>query len=167
MSLSGVFSDPDGDALTITAASSDPGVVEVLVSQDTLTITGVADGTATVTVTAEDADGNAVSDAFAVTVVGPPSPVANLSCDAKTDRVTFRWDAPQWSGAQVYAYDYVLARPDGQWKLVRLQGDPVVNEPGDYQAGKEAIITVKTVYKLPDGSEVSSTAATLACTVAE
>ncbi len=167
VSLSGVFSDPDGDALTITAVSSDPGVVEALVSQDTLTITGVADGTATVTVTARDADGNTVSDTLDVTVVGPPSPVANLSCVAETGRVTFRWDVPEWSGAEVYAYDYVLARPDGQWKLGRLQGDPVVNEPGDYQAGKEARISVKAVYKLADRSEVSSALETLTCTVAE
>ena len=84
-----------------------------------LTLSGVAEGTATVTATARDADGNTVSDAFDVTVVGPPSPVSNLSCVAATDRVRFQWDAPEWSGAQVYAYDHVLARPDGWWKLVR------------------------------------------------
>ena len=167
VSLSGVFSDPDGDALTITAASSNPGVVEALVSQGTLTITGVADGTATVTVTARDADGNTVSDAFDVTVVGPPSPVSNLSCVATTDRVTFRWDEPQWSGAEVYAYDYVVGLPDGKWKLVRLQGYPVVSEPGEYRAGTEASISIKAVYELADGSEVSSEAASLTCTVAE
>ena len=65
----------------------------------------------------------------------------------------------------MYAYDYTLGLPDGRWKLVRHQGNPVVNEPGEYQAGKEASISVKAVYELADGSEVRSAAATLTCTV--
>ena len=70
VSLSGVFSDADGDALTITAASSDEAKATVSVSSDgsTLTLSGVAQGMATVTVTAQDADGNRVSDAFDVEV---------------------------------------------------------------------------------------------------
>ena len=73
VSVSGVFSDLDGDALTITAGSSDDAVatVVVLADQSTLTLTGVAEGTTTITVTAEDADGNRVSDAFDVTVAAP------------------------------------------------------------------------------------------------
>ena len=42
-----------------------------------------------------------------------------------------------------------------------------MNEPDDYQAGKEASISIKAVYELADGSEVYSAAVTLACTVAE
>ena len=53
------------------------------------------------------------------------------------------------------------------WKLVRLQGYPVVNEPGDYQAGTEASISVKVAYELADGSEMCSAASPLSCTVAE
>ena len=72
--LSGVFSDADGDALTITAASSNTAVATVSVTSDygTLTVTGVAAGAATVTVTARDSDGNRVSDAFDVSVVKAP-----------------------------------------------------------------------------------------------
>ncbi len=74
--LSGAFSDADGDALTITAASSDDAKATVTVSADqfTLTVAGVAEGTATITVTAEDADGNRVSDAFDVSVVKTEEP---------------------------------------------------------------------------------------------
>ena len=66
VSLSGVFSDADGDALTITAASSDDAKATVTVASDQskLTVAGVAEGTATITVTAQDADGNTVSDTF-------------------------------------------------------------------------------------------------------
>ena len=73
VSLSGVFSDADGDALTITAASSDEAkaTVTVAADQSTLTLTGVAEGTTTVTVTAQDSDGNRVSDVFDVSVAAP------------------------------------------------------------------------------------------------
>ena len=71
ISLSGVFSDADSDALTITAASSDEAVATVSVASDgsSLTVAGVTEGTATVTVTAQDGDGSSVSDAFDVSVV--------------------------------------------------------------------------------------------------
>ena len=70
VSLSGVFSDADGDALTITAASSDDATATVTVTADQskLTLMGVVLGTATITVTAQDSDGNTVGDDFAVTV---------------------------------------------------------------------------------------------------
>ena len=74
VSLSGVFSDADGDALTVTADSSDDAIATVSVSADgsKLTLTGVAEGTARITVTAQDVDGNRVSDEFSVTVAAPP-----------------------------------------------------------------------------------------------
>ena len=165
--LSEVFSDADGDALSFSAETSDFEVVEAFLFLGTLTVAGLADGTATITVTAEDADGNTVSDAFDVEVVGPPSPVSGLSCVATTDRVLFTWDVPEWSGAQVYAYDYDLTRPDGGREQSRLQGYPAVSARGDWQAGQQASISVKAVYELADGSEVYSEAATLSCTVAE
>ena len=66
VSLSGVFSDADNDTLTITAASSDETKATVTVASDgsKLTLSGVAEGTATITVTAQDSDGNQVSDTF-------------------------------------------------------------------------------------------------------
>ena len=167
VSLSGVFSDADGDSLTFTADTSDFAIAEALLFQGILTVVGLADGSATITVTAEDADGNTVSDAFDVSVVGPPSPVSNLSCIASTEQVLFQWDAPQWSGAELYAYDYDLTLPDGRSQQVRLQGNPTVREKGEYQAGQEASISVKAVYELPDQNEVYSEAVKLSCTVAE
>ena len=70
VSLSGVFTDADGDDLTVTAESSDTAKVTVSVASDgsKLTLTGVAAGTATVTVTARDTDGNEISDEFEVAV---------------------------------------------------------------------------------------------------
>ena len=69
ISLAGVFSDADGDSLTITAASSDDALVSAFVFRNTLTIVALAEGTETITVTAQDSDGNSVSDTFEVSVV--------------------------------------------------------------------------------------------------
>ena len=84
VSLSGVFSDADGDALTVTAASGDDAIATVSVASDgsKLTVTGIAQGTATVTVTAQDSDGNRVSDAFGVAV--EPEPEQDLPPDEET-----------------------------------------------------------------------------------
>ncbi len=167
VSLAGVFSDADGDSLTFSAETSDFEVAEVFLLQGTLTVLAVAGGSATITVTAQDSDGNTVSDTFDVSVVGPPTAVSNLSCVAQTGQALFQWDAPEWSGAEVYAYDYDLTRPDGKREQARLQGYPLVRAKGEYQAGQEASISVKAVYELADGSQVSSAAAALTCTVAE
>ncbi len=74
VSLSGVFSDADNDSLTITATSSNTAKATVSVAADgsKLTLAGVAQGTTTITVTAQDSDGNRVSDAFEVSVVEAP-----------------------------------------------------------------------------------------------
>ncbi|MCY4559354.1 MAG: cadherin-like beta sandwich domain-containing protein, partial [Chloroflexi bacterium] len=68
VSLSGVFSDADGDAVTVTEAlSSDSAMVAVSTALDPstsaitdLTVLAKSEGTATVKVTAQDADGNTV-----------------------------------------------------------------------------------------------------------
>ena len=75
ISLSGVFADGDGDALTITASSSYEAVMVAFVAPDnTPSILALAQGTETITVTAQDPDGNRVVDAFDVTAVQAPQP---------------------------------------------------------------------------------------------
>ena len=167
VSLSGVFSDADGDSLTLSAASSDDTVVSAFVFHDTLTIAALFGGSATITVTAQDPDGNTVSDSFDVSVVGPPTPVVNLRCVAETSRVAFLWDAPEWSGGETYAYDYQLTLPGGRSEGGRIINSTLLLRTGEYQSGGEASVSVQAVYELADGSNVSSDAETLTCTVAE
>ena len=66
------FSDPDGDPLTYAAAASDEAVVAATVAGSTLTLTGLAKGEATVTVTAADDEGLTAEQHFAVTVPNRP-----------------------------------------------------------------------------------------------
>ena len=64
-----LFVDPDGDELTYSAGSSDPGVVAVTVSGSLLSLNTMAEGTATGTVTATDPGGLSASVSFDVTVL--------------------------------------------------------------------------------------------------
>ncbi len=69
--LASRFSDPDGDALSYTASSSDVGIASVSVAGDTATVTGVQQGRATVAVTATDGGGLSAPLSFAVAVTAP------------------------------------------------------------------------------------------------
>ena len=71
--LASHFSDPDGDGLTYTAASSDATKAAVSVSDSTLTISPVAEGTTTVMVIVQDTDGLTVTQNIAVTVLPAPN----------------------------------------------------------------------------------------------
>ncbi len=81
--VSAYFSDPDGDALSYTAASSDAEVATASVSGSTVTVTGVTAGAVTVTVTARDPGGLSAQQSFAVTAEWP-RPEASLSATAPT-----------------------------------------------------------------------------------
>ena len=67
------FTDPDGDTLTYSAMSSNPGVASADVSGSILTLTPVAAGTATITLTARDPRGLTASQSIVVTVGTGPS----------------------------------------------------------------------------------------------
>ena len=83
VSVASVFSDPDADALTYSAASSAPGVASVTVSGTDVTVTGVSAGTASVTVTASDPGGLSARQTFEVTVPNR-GPVATDSIPDQT-----------------------------------------------------------------------------------
>ena len=68
VSVAQYFTDPDGDALTYAARSSRTGIVTAVVAGSTVTLTPVAAGTATVTVTARDPSGASATQSIGVTV---------------------------------------------------------------------------------------------------
>ena len=63
------FSDPDGDTLTYEAASGEESVATVSISESEVSVTPVARGGATITVTAKDPDGLNATQEFAVAVL--------------------------------------------------------------------------------------------------
>nr|WP_236587738.1 S-layer homology domain-containing protein [Tumebacillus amylolyticus] len=75
LDLSTIFTDPDGDALTFTATSSDASVATVTAVGSQLTLHQLAVGTSTITLTATDSHGEAETATFVVTVnPAPPAP---------------------------------------------------------------------------------------------
>ena len=66
------FGDPDLDELTFSAESSDTDVLTATVTGNDLALVAVAEGSATVTVTAEDPDGLSASTEFQATVAPAP-----------------------------------------------------------------------------------------------
>ena len=62
------FSDPDGDALTFSANSSDTNIMTVSVSGSTVTLTAKGTGKITITVTAADTVSQTASQQFSVTI---------------------------------------------------------------------------------------------------
>lgn len=68
VNVAGNFSDPDGNTLSFSAASSDDAVATASASGSNVTINGVAAGTATVTVTASDPGGLSATQSIRVTV---------------------------------------------------------------------------------------------------
>ena len=101
-----VFADADDDPLEYTASSSAGDTATVSVSGATVTVRGVAAGTATVTVTASDKRGGTVSTTFTVTVTAVPNrlptvarPIADQSVAVGSDLTV----ALETAGSEVFA----------------------------------------------------------------
>ena len=79
ITLADHFSDADGDTLTFEATSDDETKATAAIASGALTVTGVARGSADVTVTATDDDSNTATDTFAVTVKGAPAKSSDIA----------------------------------------------------------------------------------------
>ena len=97
ISLAGAFLDPDGDPLTLSAASSRPAVATARLNGSTLALTAVAEGQTRITVRAADPNGAAASLAFLVTV-GNPASIGGGDAD---DMETVVVSAPEGGVAEV------------------------------------------------------------------
>ena len=75
VSIADTFSDEDGEKLSINAVSSNTGCVSVSADETRVLVTPVGYGTATVTITASDFNGEDVSVSFQVAVLNPDQPV--------------------------------------------------------------------------------------------
>ena len=73
------FSDPDGDALAYEVTTDNPAVAEVSVGELGVTVTALAKGNATMTVTATDIDGLTATQTLSVMVPNrPPAPARTI-----------------------------------------------------------------------------------------
>lgn len=77
LDVSSHFTDPEGETLTFSAASSDPAVATVSVSGSVVTVAAVSPGAMRVVVTAMDPGGQSGQQVFDVSI--PASPVVELA----------------------------------------------------------------------------------------
>ena len=126
--LAGYFSDPNGDVLTYTATTSDAGVATASASASAVTVSGVSQGTADMTVTATDPGGLSAVQAFTVTVRLTERQVLEILYDELdganwTDNTNWLTDAPleQWYGVST-------ADSDGRVDTLRLVDNQLTGE---------------------------------------
>ena len=67
-----VFNDANGDPLIYSASSADPGVATASIASNILTVSPIAAGSTTITVTADDNNGGTAQTTFTVSVTAPP-----------------------------------------------------------------------------------------------
>ena len=87
IALSGYFSDPDGDELTYWATASDGNVATVYVSGDTLRVSGVGNGTATITATTSDPDSLSANQTFAAAILTRSTAYLVQAVQSRSDSV--------------------------------------------------------------------------------
>ena len=122
------FVDPDGDALTYGAASSDSTRATATVAGEAVTVTGIAKGSATVTVTATDAEGLAATQSFAVTVPNRvPEAVGTVEdLVVQVDSAAVVEVPPYFADPDGDALEYAATSSDAGRAAVTLVGDTAV-----------------------------------------
>ncbi len=109
-------SDPDGDTLTVTTASDNTAIVTAAApNSSTIRLTGVAVGSANVTVTANDGKGGVINTAFRVDAGEPNRPPTIDAIPAQTLTVGDTMDLP-----------YIANDPDGD----AITAEAVSDTPG-------------------------------------
>ena len=151
------FTDPDGDTLVYEASSGDTSVATVAVDGSELTIAGVAEGSATLTVTATDPDGLSAMQSFAATVETPnraPEPVDEISPVTMTEGERSTSDVSRYfvdpDGDELV---YTAKSSDGGVATVAVLGDSLIADAVD--AGTATVTVTATD---PDGLSATQTA---------
>lgn len=153
--VSQYFTDPDGDELTYAAESSDTGVVTVSVSNDTLTVTAVVQGTATITVTATDPGGLSATQTTEATVVNrAPEAVGEIPSVTLIEKEEYKRDVvPFFTDPDGDELTYEAESSDDAVALAWASGDSVV-----VTAVKEGTATITVTATDPGGLSAMQTA---------
>ena len=126
----GLFTDLDRDPLAIAAESSDTSVATVTVPDDSLTITPLAPGAATITVTATDPGGLSVAQEFRLNVPNRPPHATDTLSDVEVQ-------VSDHASVDLSAH---FAEPDGQpLTFAAESSDPAVARAD--VAGHELTVT--------------------------
>ena len=102
-----VFSDPDGDTLTITASSTDKSVITARIEEGALILTEVAAGTADINLSVSDNYGGVLDIMFPVTIQKPFITIWETTSENETITI------PTQGGATATDYDFQIDWGDG------------------------------------------------------
>ena len=117
------FRDPDGDALSYAASSSDAGVVTASVVGSSVEVTGAMPGTATVTVTARDPGNLTATQQMGVTVNAPPELTDSIPPQTLAEGDTVTVDlADHFTDADGDEISYEAATSDAAVATVSVDG---------------------------------------------
>jgi len=161
LDVSGYFNDPDGDPLTFSVETSDTGVVAAAAVNSTVTLSGIGEGAANVTVTARDPGGSSARQSFGVSVVPyllsitvsptsdtiAPADVDWLSATATrpdgdvVDGVDFRWSSSHPHVVRVTGPSFQF-RSDTVRILGELEGTATVTATAQGASGTATITVV-------------------------
>ena len=152
--VSAYFTDPDGESLSFTVASSNAAVADVSAAGDSVMVTAMAKGLVTVTVTARDPQGEAAQQRFQVTVPNrAPEPVGTIPSRTLSVGETAAVDvAAHFTDADGDALSYSASSSNGGVVAVSASGTVVTLRavaPGD------ATVTIQASD--PGGLSASST----------
>ena len=145
LSIAGLFADPDGDALTVAAASTSPAVATAdAVQAGMLAIEAVAPGLAGVAVTATDPHGESAALAFAVRVSASPESVA----DPEDDLAVAMGDAARvdllasFRELDAHALAFTAQSSNPAVATVRIQGNSATVEPAS-EGSTQIVVTAR------------------------
>ena len=167
--LSPYFDDPDADALAYTAAVSQTGVASASVSGSSVTVAGVARGTATVTVTGRDPGGLEASQVFDVTVRNSaPEEIGAIPATTVIVNTTATIDASSYfrdrDGDQLSytaeTSDSGVANASTSGSTVTISGiasgtavvTVTARDPGGLEARQRTDVTVRATNRAPEAS---------------
>ena len=145
LSIAGLFADPDGDALTVAAASTSPAVATAgPVQAGKLAIEAVAPGLAGVAVTATDPHGESAALAFAVRVSASPESVAGPEGDvavamgdaARVDLLA------SFRELDAHALAFTAQSSNPAVATVRIQGNSATVEPAS-EGSTQIVVTAR------------------------
>ena len=139
VNVSRAFADPDGDALTYSAAAVAPWVVRASAAGAAVTLTAVSEGATRVRVTATDPGGLSVSRLFSATVEGPADADPQGSVESDRAALEALYDAvggPDWTDST----SWKTSAPLGEWYGVTTDADGRVTELDLHDNGLEGFV---------------------------